>query len=185
LLDAHYGFSDTLVPSMIVDSGSGQPSDTGAYIKSMMGPAPHQGAVYVVNGSSGWAIPGGNPVQHPAMYKSLLETGSLVLDVDQNRLEGKFLRETGAINDSFTILKGVPAEPLRLANLRFSTNTVCAKWKSMPGHLYRLQWTTSFLFGSWHDVSDTVAATGATTSWQGPVPSTSGSGFYRVIEVTH
>src|SRR5205823_9520894 len=54
LMDGHYGSSTTLTPSMIKDSGNGQPDGTGPYVKNGLGPTPHQGAVYVVAGSSGW-----------------------------------------------------------------------------------------------------------------------------------
>jgi hypothetical protein len=96
---------------MIKDSGSGRPAQGGAYQKPTSGTAPHEGAVYAVAGSSG-QISGGT-LNHPAMFISLNQLGSMVLDVDGNRLDAKFLRETGAIDDSFTILKGsgAPATP--------------------------------------------------------------------------
>ena len=109
LLDGHYGTSGTLTPSMIKDSGSGRPSGTGAYSKPSSGIAPHEGAVYTVAGSSGQAS--GGALNHPAMFISLNQLGSMVLDVDGNRLDAKFLRETGAIDDSFTILKGAAPTP--------------------------------------------------------------------------
>jgi hypothetical protein len=111
LLDGHYGTSTTFTSSMIKDSGSGRPAQGGAYQKPTSGTAPHEGAVYAVAGSSG-QISGGT-LNHPAMFISLNQLGSMVLDVDGNRLDAKFLRETGAIDDSFTILKGsgAPATP--------------------------------------------------------------------------
>jgi hypothetical protein len=109
LLDGHYGTSGTLTPSMIKDSGSGRPSGTGAYTKPSSGIAPHEGAVYAVAGSSGQAS--GGTLNHPAMFISLNQLGSMVLDVDGNRLDAKFLRETGAIDDSFTVVKGAVPTP--------------------------------------------------------------------------
>jgi hypothetical protein len=106
LLDGHYGSSTTLTSSMIKDSGSGRPSETGAYQKPSSGLAPHEGAVYAVAGSSGQTS--GGTLNHPAMFISINQLGSMVLDVDGNRLDAKFLRETGAIADSFTIVKGGP-----------------------------------------------------------------------------
>lgn len=107
LLDGHYGASGTLAPSMIKDGGSGRPSGTGAYSKPTGGLAGHEGAVYAVAGSSGQAS--GGALNHPAMYISLNNLGSMVLDVDGNQLDAKFLRETGAVADSFTIVKGAAA----------------------------------------------------------------------------
>jgi Big-like domain-containing protein len=106
LLDGHYGKSGTLTGSMIKDSGSGRDDQAdGAYVKPTGATAPHQGAVYVVAGSSGQKS--GGSLNHPAMFISLNELGSMVLDIDGNRLDAKFLRETGAIEDHFTIIKGL------------------------------------------------------------------------------
>jgi len=104
LLDGHYGTSDTLVPSMILDGGDGRPTGNGAYQKPTQGPAPHQGAVYTVAGSSGHTS--GGLLNHPVMFISLDVLGSLVLDVAGNRLDATFLDSTSGIRDTFTILKG-------------------------------------------------------------------------------
>lgn len=109
LLDGHYGSSTTIQPSMIKDGGSGRPSGSGAYSKPTGGLAGHEGAVYAVAGSSGQAS--GGTLNHPAMFISLNQLGSMVLDVDGNRLDAVFLRETGAVGDSFTIVKGATPTP--------------------------------------------------------------------------
>ncbi len=109
LIDGHYGTSGTLQPSMIKNGGSGRPAGTGAYSKPTGGLAGHEGAVYAVAGSSGQAS--GGTLNHPAMFISLNNLGSMVLDVDGDRLDAKFLRETGAIADSFTIVKGSAPTP--------------------------------------------------------------------------
>jgi hypothetical protein len=41
------------------------------------------------------------------MVVSLLELGSMVIDVDGARLDARFLDDHGAVRDSFTILKGL------------------------------------------------------------------------------
>ncbi|MDH3511387.1 MAG: DNRLRE domain-containing protein [Gammaproteobacteria bacterium] len=104
LLDGHYGDSSTLTPAMILDPGSGQEDGSGAYIKPGMAGTPHEGAVYAVAGSSGKIT--NAPLNHPAMFTSLLDLGSLVLDIAGNRLEAKFLDDTGAVLDHFTLVKG-------------------------------------------------------------------------------
>jgi hypothetical protein len=104
LLDGHYGTSSTLVPSMILDNGDGRPSGDGAYQKPAAGPAGHEGAVYTVAGSSGKTS--GGSLNHPVMYISLNVLGSVVLDVDGNRLDVTFLDSTGAVRDTFTLQKG-------------------------------------------------------------------------------
>ena len=71
-------------------------------------PAPHDGAVYVVAGSSGQI--GGGTLNHPAMFVSVNRLGSLVLDFDGERLDVTTLDSTGGVPnvaDTFTILKGV------------------------------------------------------------------------------
>jgi autotransporter-associated beta strand protein len=104
LLDGHYGSSGTLTPVMKLDSGSGRTNGTGAYVKLAGGAKiSHKGAVYVVAGSSGQTS--GGSLNHPAMYLSLNNLGSVVLDINSNRLDAKFVRETGAVDDYFTILK--------------------------------------------------------------------------------
>lgn len=109
LLDGHYGNSSTLTAANKKDGGSGRVDGTGAYQKTTAGPASHEGAVYVVAGSSG-QISGGT-LNHPAMFISLNNLGSLVVDVETNRMDVKFLRETGAIGDYFTMIKGGTATP--------------------------------------------------------------------------
>ncbi len=109
LLDGHYGSSGTLTPAMKLNAGDGREGGGGAYKKAGVAPTPHEGAVYVVAGSSGQAS--GGSLNHPAMYVSFNRLGSMVLDVNGNRLDARFLRETGAVDDSFTILKGVAPGP--------------------------------------------------------------------------
>jgi hypothetical protein len=104
LLDGHYGDSTTLAPAMLLDGGSGRLAVDGPYVKPTSGPAPHQGAVYTVAGSSG-QITGGS-LDHPAMYLSLNVLGSVVLDFDGERLDAVFLDDTGAARDTYTVLKG-------------------------------------------------------------------------------
>jgi hypothetical protein len=110
-IDGHYGLSSTFSPSMMKAPGSGRPDELGAYRKDGVVQASRQGAVYVVAGSSG-KISGGS-LNHAAMFRSLNRLGSLVLDVEGQRMDVKFLRETGQVDDYFTILKG--------PELRFTT----------------------------------------------------------------
>jgi hypothetical protein len=117
------------------------------------------------------------------MFVSELRTGSLVVDIDGHRLDAKFIRETGAIDDSFTIIKGAPPEPLRLATLTVGFGTVIARWKSIAGHNYQLQSTPSLDAPQWTALGDPVTATGATTSSTNAAPNGAAQGFYRVIEL--
>jgi hypothetical protein len=110
LLDGHYGSSSTLTSAMKKDGGSGRENGSGPYRKPSPGPVPHEGTVYAVAGSSGQI--GGGALNHPAMFISLNVLGSMVIDVDGNRLDATFIDQTGAVRDYFTMIKGVePGEP--------------------------------------------------------------------------
>lgn len=111
LLDGHYGDSTTFDPmTMAVDDGTGQILDTGAYKKPTIGPAPNEGAVYIVNGASG-AI-GGGPMNHPVMVSATPELGSVILDVNGLQLDVRYLDRFGLIRDHLTMAKGA-VTPLR------------------------------------------------------------------------
>jgi hypothetical protein len=130
LLDGHYGSSSTLSSVNLKNRGSGRTDTTGAYKKPNTGTAPHEGAVYVVAGNSG-KISGGT-LNHPAMFLSLNQLGSLILDVNGNRLDAKMVRETGTLSDYFTIYKGqspaTPTAPSNLTGSAVSTSRVDLRW---------------------------------------------------------
>ncbi len=100
LLNGHYGASSTLTGAMMIDSGDGREGGDGAYGKPG---STAEGAVYVVAGSSGKTSSA--PLDHPAMYISLLELGSVVLDIDDARLDAIFLDDSGTVQDTFTVRK--------------------------------------------------------------------------------
>jgi tetratricopeptide (TPR) repeat protein len=104
LLNGHYGLSSTLTAAMKLDDGDGRVSGDGAYAKPAGEPTANKGEVFAVAGS-GSRLESGN-LNHPAMVTSLYQFGSMVLDVDGNRLDARFLSDTGAELDNFTILKG-------------------------------------------------------------------------------
>jgi hypothetical protein len=117
LLDGHYGTQDTLTPQMKRDGGDGKPDGKGAYRKTTFGPGAHEGAVYVVAGSSGKVSHKNEKsaargfLDHPAMLVSLARLGSMVVDVDHNRLDAIFLNEEGERLDYFSIVKGKAPAP--------------------------------------------------------------------------
>lgn len=107
LLNGHYELSDTfdLSTHTIGDTGDGDGkiNGDGAYSKTTSGNNAGLGAVYVVTGSAG-KISGGS-LNHNAMYYSVNELGSSILEFDGNNLTVKFLRDNGSIEDIFTIQK--------------------------------------------------------------------------------
>ncbi|MDQ3061910.1 MAG: fibronectin type III domain-containing protein, partial [Acidobacteriota bacterium] len=132
LIDGHYGTSGTFTESMKKNSGGGRENIDGAYTKSALSPnLPNQGAVYAVAGSSGQAT--GGLLNHPAMFISLNNLGSMVLDINNNRLDAKFLRENGTIADYFTIIKGgtpptPPVSPSNLTTSGISSSAINLAW---------------------------------------------------------
>jgi len=105
LTDGFYGLSTTLNEQVHFKSmKDGRIDGTGIYVKPSRGPAPREGAIYVVAGSSG-QISGGR-LQHPVSAISLNVLGSLVLDFDGHRMDATFIDEKAVVRDYFTIIKG-------------------------------------------------------------------------------
>ncbi|MFC3810658.1 purple acid phosphatase family protein [Lacihabitans lacunae] len=66
------------------------------------------GSVYVVAGTGGWVGYVSEGYPHNAMaYSNSTDAGALLLKVENNKLEAKYLLETGKIADQFTMLKNV------------------------------------------------------------------------------
>jgi hypothetical protein len=101
LIDGHYGTSETFEGSMLLDGGDGDPDGDGPYLKAA---GAHGGAVYVVAGSSGSVA--GTIEALPAMAVGLSELGSLVIDVEDNRLDLRFIRPDGSVADHVRLLDG-------------------------------------------------------------------------------
>jgi hypothetical protein len=105
LMDGFYEHSTNLIEAVhFKNTRDGRKDGTGIYVKPSRGPAPREGAVYVVAGSSGQTSGGG--LQHPVKAISLNVLGSLVLDFDGHRMDATFIDEKGNVRDYFTILKG-------------------------------------------------------------------------------
>jgi hypothetical protein len=111
LLDGFYGRSTNLNEKVNFKSTKdGRADGTGIYVKPSRGPAPHEGAVYVVAGSSGQKS--GGKLNHPVSARSLNVLGSLVLDFDGPRMDATFIDDKAVVRDNFTIVKGPePAAP--------------------------------------------------------------------------
>jgi hypothetical protein len=105
LLDGFYGRSTNINEQVHFKSKKdGRPDGTGIYVKPTRGPGPHEGAVYVVAGSSGQTS--GGRLTHPISFLSLNVLGSLVLDFDGPRLDATFIDDKAAVRDRFTVVKG-------------------------------------------------------------------------------
>lgn len=111
LLKGHYGDRNSFnAATMVADGSSGKFSLGEPYIKDPSAPEAQNGTVYVVVGNSG-SKDDSAPLQYPAMYyDEACDTcwGSLVIDVNGNRLDATYLRADGTIGDEFTIIKSAP-----------------------------------------------------------------------------
>jgi len=124
LLNGHYGPSNTFdIDEHTVGlngRGSGRFNENGPYQKYPIGSNTGRGTVYITAGSSGKKS--GGPLNHNAMYYSVNELGSCVLEINEDILQLKFLRETGIVEDYFTITKATScSDELTLQN-DISTN---------------------------------------------------------------
>ncbi len=169
LLRGHYGHSSTLVPEMIIDNRGGPYRVDGDE---------RDGSVYVVAGSSG-QISGG-ALNHPAMYVSLNELGSLVLDIDGGRLDVTFLQDDGSIGDAFTLVKpGVP-QPLRITSLNFDSGLMNIEWAANDGEMYYVERSLSLSSPEWQRISPPVTALGDIALWTWLMDAEPYS-FFRVV----
>ncbi len=177
LLSGHDGFSTNLQPSMILNNGSGREDQGGAYIKRTSGPLSNKGTVYVVAGNASQPI-GTGSLDHPAMFISLLEYGSVVIDVDGNRLDALELRNDGVVRDYFTIIKEVSPT---LAIARSGTNIILS-WPAYQTN-YALRRTTSLSPPiSWQTVTN--RATNSVGQRTVPIPISDASLFLRLERVS-
>jgi hypothetical protein len=181
LIKGHYGLSGTFDDSMKVQPGSGREDDTGPYAKTVMGPDANKGTVYVVAGSSGQATFLQEDAPHSAMFLTLLELGSLVLDIDGPVLQAKFLRETGAMEDYFTIIKGDAVEVLRIVSYELNANTLTLTWNTVPGRHYRVERATGLAPANWTPVTPREQATESTMGWAAQIEPNQTQVFYRVV----
>ena len=106
LIDGHYGNSSHLLDEMILDSGDGRKDGNGAYIKPSSHSSPNEGTVYITAGSSG-QVSGGS-LDHPVMYISHKELGSVILDIEGSRADITFIDNNGDSLDYLTLIKGPP-----------------------------------------------------------------------------
>jgi hypothetical protein len=180
LIDGHYGTSDTLTAAMKKDGGSGRPGDTGPYVKPTTGLGANQGAVYVVAGSSGQATFG--PLNHPAMYFSELQLGSLVLDIDDNVMQAAFLRETGAVDDYFTLIKGTVAEAFDRVALELGEENLVVRWQSRADRVYQVERATTLAPADWAVMETNLQGTGGLMTWSSSRNFAPTRAFFRVLQ---
>jgi hypothetical protein len=109
LMKGHYGKSPTFDKNkhnLSQSSGlyNGDPNSA-PYVKES---GANKGAVYVVSGSSSYVGKSYYDFPHPAMYYSNDSTaGSAILEIQENRLDFKWICADGVIRDQFSMMKNV------------------------------------------------------------------------------
>lgn len=106
LVNGHYGYSNQLLPSMILDNSSGNFPSSCPYKKQTTVTKANKGTVYVVCGCSGKTGSTSSGWPHPIFYNyTNTVLGSMLIDINDNRLDGKFINSSGSVSDGFTIVK--------------------------------------------------------------------------------
>lgn len=100
LLDCAYEYSGEFSEANIVSRGIYGKHQQ--YLKPLK-QIENQGAIYVVTGSASKVDQG--PMNHPAKVVGLIEAGSVVIDVIENKLIARFINDKGEIMDEFSITK--------------------------------------------------------------------------------
>lgn len=101
LMDGAYA-TPTVSENVILDDGDGDPSGDGAYQKSA-GIHAHEGTVQVVAGNAGQTL--GRAGTLPIMRKTIVEHGSVLVDVNGDTLVGRMINRNGSARDLFSIVK--------------------------------------------------------------------------------
>ncbi|MDH5423507.1 MAG: metallophosphoesterase family protein [Gammaproteobacteria bacterium] len=99
LLNCHYGVISAFEPQSIVQKG---PVFTKPAVR-----AANQGVIYTVLGSSAKAVKG--RFDHPAMAVSKAILGSMILDIDDDKLVARFIDTNAQVLDRFEIIKSEAA----------------------------------------------------------------------------
>ncbi len=128
-INGHYGFSTTFSETNKLDAGDGRVDGTGAYLKSLRGP----GTIYVT-AAVGGQLQNRMSVQHPAHLLKISDAlGSLVIDVEGDRLDLQFMNTSGVALDHFTISKAaqtLAGVPTGLTATRLTNNQVRLTWNN-------------------------------------------------------
>ncbi len=126
LIKGHYDFSNTYSDALhAVSTSSGRydgSQNSCAYTNKT------EGTIYAVVGSSGRNNGLVGP-WHPAMvYTNQLEGGSLAIDIENNRLDAKWICSDGNVKDQFTVFKNVNKKTTLTPNFG-TTVQLTPSWK--------------------------------------------------------
>ncbi|MSU34236.1 MAG: metallophosphoesterase family protein [Pedosphaera sp.] len=132
LMDGAYA-TPTVSESVILDDGDGDPSGDGPYRKSA-GIHAHEGTVQVVNGNAGQTL--GRTGTLPVMKRTIVEHGSVLVNVNGDTLVGRMINRNGSQRDLFSIVKrgsvAVSRLPLPWQPPEYKKPTTETKQKAAP-----------------------------------------------------
>lgn len=117
LIDGAYA-TPTVADNVVLDDGDGSPTGDGPYKKSA-GLKPHEGTIAMVAGNGGTTL-GRKKSPSPVMRTTLLEFGSVLLDVKGDTLTSHMLNSNGVIRDTFQLIKRGEVTVKRVANPRLA-----------------------------------------------------------------
>jgi hypothetical protein len=112
LIDGVYNSTNMVAENNVLDDGDGDPDGDGAYQKSV-GIHPHEGTVAIVAGNAGAAM--SRKANASIMKRTLMEFGSVVVDVEGDTLVARMINRSGNTRDLFSMVKRGKVEPVRLA----------------------------------------------------------------------
>jgi hypothetical protein len=171
----HYGFSTTFSETNKVDASDGKPDGIGAYLR----PPDGSGTIYLtaaVGGQPRDLLPG---TQHPAhLLKTSGVLGSILMDVDGNRLDLQYLNTSGVVQDSFTLIKGEAGAPKLYITTINGLTTVAWPTTAETFDLWygeRLDYA-----GSWRTITNGITTIGGFNQFQFNTATNGPAGFFRL-----
>jgi hypothetical protein len=111
LIDGAYA-TPSVSENVVLDDGDGDPQSDGAYRKSQ-GIHPHEGTVQIVAGHGGANL--GRNGTIPFMRKTIVEHGSVIIDVYGDTLTATMVNRNGSTRDAFSMVKRGKVELARIA----------------------------------------------------------------------
>jgi hypothetical protein len=111
LIDGAYA-TPTVAENVVLDDGDGDPQGDGPYRKSQ-GIHPHEGTVQIVAGHGGANVSRKGTI--PFMRKTIVEHGSVVIDIYGDTLSATMINANGTTRDAFTLVKRGKVDLARIA----------------------------------------------------------------------
>ncbi len=142
----YYGYENDFVSAIHnTSSSSGKydgSSDSCPYVKHSN--ATNEGIVYVVAGSAGWTPGGQASFPHEALpFANKTNAGSMILEVEGNRLDAKWISENGLVDDKFTIVKDDMAPKDSLVIVPSNQTSVSLKAGLKDSYVWKTNGSTS------------------------------------------